>query len=126
MIISFTCKHQFVRFLAVGLINSLFGYGCFALLVYLGAHYTVALFFATIAGVLFNFKTTSHIVFNSHDNRLILYFVATYIGVYVVNVASLKVLTLIGVDVYYGGAALVLPMAVLAYILNKRFVFNNG
>lgn len=126
-IMIFTLKHdpQFVRFLAVGVLNSLFGYGCFALLLYFGVHYAAALFFATAAGVLFNFKTTSHLVFNSRNNRLILHFSATYIFVYAVNVTSLKFLTLIGVDVYYGGAALIFPMAVLAYILNKRFVFNN-
>lgn len=126
MIFTLKRDYQFIRFLAVGLLNSLFGYGCFALLVYLGMHYAAALLFATVAGVLFNFKTTSRLVFNSRDNRLVLHFAATYIFVYTINVASLKVLTTIGIDVYYGGAALILPMAILAYFLNKRFVFNNG
>ena len=126
MTFTFQYERQFIRFLAVGVLNSLFGYGCFALLVYLGMHYAASLFFATVAGVLFNFKTTGFLVFNSRDNRLIWGFVATYIAVYVINVMCLKALTVVGVDVYYGGAALVLPMAILAYFLNKRFVFNHG
>lgn len=118
-------NHQFLRFLAVGALNSLFGYGCFALLIYSGVHYAIALFMATIVGVIFNFKTTGNLVFNSKNNRLVFYFAAVYTIVYVINVASLRVLSFMGVDMYYGGAALIFPMAVLAYILNKRFVFNH-
>ncbi len=119
-------NHRFVRFLAVGVLNSLFGYGCFALLLYLGVHFAVALFFATVVGVLFNFKTTGYLVFKSNDNRLVFRFAATYAIVYAVSVSSLKLLSLIGINMYYGGALLILPMAALAYILHKRFVFKNG
>ena len=118
--------HRFFRFIMVGVLNSFFGYGCFALLLYVGFHYALALFLATIVGVLFNFKTTGWLVFKSNDNRLVFRFASTYAIVYVVNVSSLKVLSLVGIDMYYGGAALIFPMAVLAYILNKRFVFKNG
>lgn len=117
--------HQFSRFLAVGLLNTLFGYGCFALLLYVGLHYAWALLFATAAGVLFNFKTIGSIVFRHKDNRLILRFVAVYAIVYVVNLAGLKILAIAGVDMYYGAATLILPMAALAYLMHKRFVFQN-
>lgn len=119
-------RHQFSRFLAVGLLNTLFGYGCFALLLYLGLHYAWALLFATVAGVLFNFKTVGGIVFRSKDNRLIVRFVAVYAVVYVVNLMGLKALSIAGIDMYYGAAALILPMAMLAYLMNKRFVFQNA
>lgn len=105
--------------------NTLFGYGCFALLLYLGFHYAWALLFATAAGVLFNFKTVGGIVFRSRDNRLIVRFVAVYAVVYVVNLMGLKALSITGIDMYYGAAALILPMAMLAYLMNKRFVFQN-
>lgn len=118
-------RHQFSRFLAVGLLNTLFGYGCFALLLYMGLHYAWALLFATAAGVLFNFKTIGSIVFRHKDNRLILRFVAVYAIVYVVNLAGLKILAIAGVDMYYGAATLILPMAALAYLMHKRFVFQN-
>ena len=116
----------FLRFIAVGVLNSAFGYGCFALLMFVGLHYAPALLLATIAGVLFNFKTTGALVFKSHDNRLILRFVASYAVVYLVNVAGLKLLTQLGLNPYYGGAVLILPMAALAFILFKRFVFHHG
>lgn len=119
-------RHGLVRFLAAGAVNSLFGYGLFALLYYLGIHYALALLIATVIGVLFNFKTTGYLVFRSNDNSLIFRFAASYAVVYAVNVSCLKILSLIGIDMYYGGAVLILPMAVLAYIINKKFVFKNG
>ena len=85
----------------------------------------VVLFVATIAGVLFNFKTTGYWVFDCSDNRLIIRFVITYVIVYMVSVVCMRVMSLIGVSLYYGGALLILPMAALGYILNKRFVFNK-
>lgn len=117
---------RFVRFLLIGVVNTLFGYGCFALLLYLGLHYSVALSLGTIIGVLFNFKTTGYFVFKSKDNRPVLHFFAVYSIVFLVNLAGLKIFSSVGIDPYFGGALLVLPMAALAYILNKTFVFKNG
>ena len=119
-------RKEFLKFLAVGVLNTLFGYACFALLIFAGLHYSVALLLATIAGVLFNFKTTGRLVFGSSDNRLLLRFMAVYAVVYAVNVALLKVLLLAGLGPYAGGALLVLPMALFAFILMKRLVFNNA
>ncbi|MBP0633997.1 GtrA family protein [Cupriavidus sp. AcVe19-6a] len=117
-------KHQFVKFLFVGALNSAFGYGCFAVLVYAGLHFTFALFLATIFGVIFNFKSTGALVFGSRNNRLIYRFIGSYVVVYIVNAAGIKAFSLIEVTPYVGGAILILPMAALAFILNKRFVFN--
>lgn len=119
-------KFQFVRFLLVGVINTLFGYGCFALFLYVGLHYTLALFLATILGVLFNFKSIGALVFKSHDNRLIFRFIGSYIAVYFVNVVGIKAFSYFGVTPYVSGAILIFPMAILAYMLNKRFVFSYG
>ncbi|HEY8101358.1 MAG TPA: GtrA family protein [Burkholderiaceae bacterium] len=116
---------RFARFLAVGLLNAFFGYGCFAIFLFIGLHYVVALFLATCIGILFNFKTTGYWVFESKDNRRVLHFISVYIVTYGVNVACLKILSLLGIAPYFGGALLILPMAALAYLLNKWFVFKN-
>lgn len=117
--------HLLVRFLAVGVLNTLFGYGIFALLIFAGTHYALALLLATIVGVLFNFKSTGALVFKSHDNRLLFRFVVVYTALYGVNVTLLKSLLLVGAGPYFGGAALIVPMALLAFLLNKRFVFRT-
>lgn len=117
---------QFVRFLFVGLVNSLFGYGCFAGFLAIGLHYAVALFLATVIGVLFNFKTTGALVFRSSSNRLLFRFCAVYGIVYTANVLLMKCLLRVGLNSYASGAVLLAPIAVLSYILNKKYVFQHG
>ncbi|QGQ98464.1 GtrA family protein [Paenibacillus psychroresistens] len=118
-------NQPFFRFLIVGGINTIFGYGLFAFFIYLNLHYSVASLLSTILGVLFNFKTTGKLVFNSSDNRLIVRFFAVYGMVYLVNVGLLKGFQLIGLNVYIAGAILVLPLAILSFLLNRKFVFKK-
>jgi len=119
-------KNQFFRFLLVGGINTLFGYSVFALLLFINFHYAVAAFFSTILGVLFNFKTTGVLVFDNGDNRLIMRFIAVYGVVYLMNIAGLKAFNIFHVNNYISGLILVFPMAVAAYFINKKFVFNSS
>jgi putative flippase GtrA len=113
-----------IRFLVVGGLNTLFGYGVFALLLFLGLHYSVALLVATVLGVLFNFKTTGVIVFKNSSNRLILRFILVYGVVYGLNVLSVHTLKKLGMSGYVAGAVLLIPMAMVAYALNHLFVFS--
>jgi putative flippase GtrA len=120
-----TTSHQFIRFLAVGVLNTAFGYGCFALLLYAGLHYAFALLASTVLGVLFNFRSTGVLVFHSRDNRLLLRFAGVYAVVYLCHLLALKLLVVQGLTPLMGGMLLVLPMAVLSFILNKRYVFPS-
>lgn len=93
---------------------------------YCGLHYSLALLVATVVGVLFNFKSTGALVFGSHDNRLIFRFIGCYAIVYLANITGIKVFSNHGLAPYISGAILIVPMAALAFLLNKRFVFNHG
>jgi putative flippase GtrA len=119
-------RHRFLRFLVVGGMNTAFGYACFAALVWAGLHYTLALLLATIAGVLFNFKTTGALVFGSSDTRLLWRFIAVYAVVYTANLAALALLQAAGIHALTAQALLVLPIAVASYLLNRHFVFPHG
>ena len=116
-------NHRFFRFLVIGGVNTLFGYSIFALLIFIGIHYTIALFVGTVFGVLFNFKTTGLFVFRNKKNRLILKFITVYIVIYLINVLVLSIFNRVGINNYVGGALAILPMAYLAYLLNKYFVY---
>ena len=78
-----TTQRQLWRFLCVGLLNTLFGYLCFAFFVYLGLHYALAVGLATCAGIVFNFQTTGKIVFNNTRTILIFKFIGVYAFLYV-------------------------------------------
>lgn len=117
---------QFVTFLFVGVLNTLVGYLLYVFFVWVGCNYIFAPLFSTILGVLFNFKTIGVIVFKSHNNRLLGKFFGVYGMVYVCNVLGLKCLDKVGVtNMYIAGAILVLPLALLGFCLNKKWVFKS-
>ena len=115
--------NHFARFIIVGLFNSLFGYSIFALLLFIGIHYTIATLTATILGVLFNFKTVGKFVFNNEKNSLIVKFILVYAVAYLINIACLKVFSMLSIDLYLAGFLMLAPMALLTFVMNKRFVF---
>jgi putative flippase GtrA len=118
-------SRQFVRFLVVGALNTAFGYALFAAFVLVGLHYGLAAALSTVLGVLFNFQTIGRIVFESRDHSLVYRFAAVYGITYVLNVGILRALEGTHVHVLVIQAALVLPMAVVAFVLHRRFVFRR-
>jgi len=115
----------FLRFLVVGGINTLFSFAIYALFILLGLHYVLAALLATICGILFNFNTTGRIVFKNKDNRLLLRFFGVYTFTYFINIGLLKLLDMAGVGSLVSGAIIVLPMAVISFLLMRRFVFKT-
>lgn len=119
-------SEQFVSFLIMGGVNTVFYYALYSLLIYAGLHYAAAVAIATVCGVLFNFQTFGRVVFKNFQTRLLGRFAAVYAVVYLANVAGLAALERGGLaDKYLAGAVLVLPVAMLGYVLNRTFVFNR-
>lgn len=117
-------KHLILFFL-VGGINTLFGYSLYAFFIFIKLHYALASLLSTVAGVLFNFKTTGVIVFKNHDNRLLLKFIVVYGVIYAVNVGCLRIFSAHGTNLYLAGAILIIPVALLSFSLLKKFVFGG-
>ncbi|MBN2098054.1 MAG: GtrA family protein [Dehalococcoidia bacterium] len=115
---------QFLRFLAVGGLNTVFGYSVFALFIWLGLEKEWAALASQICGVLFNFRTTGTIVFNNKDWRLIFRFFGVYLLAYLLNIGLLNVFAHYGVGSYVAGAIIILPVSFLTFLLHKRFVFK--
>jgi len=118
-------EYKFFKFLLVGTINTIFGYTVFALLIFVGFHYTLSALLSTVAGVFFNFKTTGLFVFESRNNLLIFRFFMVYGIIYVLNIIILKIFNSYEINMYLAGAVPLFPLAILAYLLNKNFVFNS-
>ncbi len=114
---------QFIKFLLVGGLNTLFGFAVFSAFIALKVHYALAALLATLLGILFNFKTYGTLVFRNPDNRLILKFFGVYAITYVLSVVLITVLKAHHLSSYAAGAILVLPMALLSFTLNRKFVF---
>ncbi len=118
-------ENKLIRFLIVGGINTVFGYLVYASLILLNFHYSIAALLATSLGVLFNFKTTGKLVFQNNNNSLIFKFIGVYTFTYLINLVFLRLFELYKVDMFMAGAILLLPMALISFGLNKKFVFQK-
>jgi putative flippase GtrA len=116
---------QFIRFLIVGGINTLFGYGVYSFFIFIGIHYTVAAFLGTILGIIFNFFTTGKIVFKTLGRGIFPKFIIVYFISYCINILGLRLLQNFKLNSYEAGAVLVLPMAFTSYLLLKMFVYTK-
>ena len=119
----FNLDYRFIKFLLVGALNTLFSYCVYSLLLFIGGHYAIAVIVSTVLGVLFNFKTTGVIVFKNNDNALIFKFVGVYSVTCSLNIIFLKIFDMLGFNLYFAGAILILPMALISFILMKKLVF---
>jgi putative flippase GtrA len=118
-------RKKLVLFFVIGGVNTVFGYSLYAALIYIHLHYALASLLSTVGGVLFNFKTTGVIVFENHDNRLLFRFIAVYIFNYLWGIGILRAFYIHNVNMYLAGAILILPGALIAYVLQKKFVFGG-
>ncbi|MEI8327614.1 MAG: GtrA family protein [Candidatus Taylorbacteria bacterium] len=119
-------SNRFVRFIVIGVINTVFGYAIFATFLFLGFSYILAITFGTIIAILFNFKTIGVVVFKSHNNDLIIKFFAVYGITYLFNLVGLSIFNHYHISNYVAGAILVLPAAIIGFLLNRRFVFKTN
>jgi len=92
-------KSRFIKFLFVGIINTIFGYSVFAILIILRLDYQYALLIATICGVMFNFKTIGTLVFKTKNNELIFRFIGVYCVIYILNVELIKIFNSFGINI---------------------------
>ncbi len=117
---------KFFKFLFVGAMNTVFAYVIYALFVTIGLVPNLALFFQYIIGVLWNFKTTGSIVFKNNNNKLLFKFIGAYIITFFLNSVLLNFLVeKIKLNDYLAQAILVLPVAIISFLLFKLWVFKE-
>lgn len=115
---------RFLLFLLVGIMNTGFGYGLFAVLIFFHVHYSLASLISTLLGILFNFKTTGIIVFKNKNNLLIFKYFLVYGITYLLGLLFLYINNYFNVSNYVAGAVWLIPNALISYFLMKSFVFK--
>ncbi len=125
---------QFVRFLFVGGFNTAIIFGLYVIATALGFYYTIAILIPHLLGALIKFKTIGVLVFRSHDNKLIGRFVLVYIAFYFISIGAVKLIFVLVNDWgtwfeyrnYIAGALTILPLSIINYLVNKKFVFRHS
>lgn len=116
---------RFIRFLVVGGLNTLVGYGIFATLILIGLPTAAAIVIGTILSVLFNFQSTGRAVFRNSAGSQLPRFLAVYVVQTGLNVAAVSGLERAGVNPLIGGFIVLPFLVVLTFLAMRRFVFNS-
>jgi putative flippase GtrA len=111
---------RLLRFLAVGVLNTAFGYGVYAVLVLLGLAPQLALATAFAIGILWNFGTHRKLVFATGGRGKLPSYAGAYLLVYAVNALTLAAALRNGVDALIAQAVLAVVMALLSFFLIGR------
>jgi len=118
--------NKICRFIFSGLINTVFGFSIYSVLIYIELPYLLALLISTILGVFFNFFSFGHIVFGKHWNLLVLSkFIVSYVISYLFNSGMLIILTKnLLFDPYLGQLLCILPSAFICWFLLNHWVYK--
>ncbi len=117
-------QSQGLRFIVVGIGNTVVSYCIYAGIVFIGWGFRWANLVALVIGIIFSFKSQGRLVFLKNDNRLFLRFLLSWVFIYVGTIAVIGHLVQSGINEYYAGL-LALPFsATLSYLSQKYFVFR--
>lgn len=114
---------QLIRFYQAALINTLFGFSTYALLIRWGTNLYAAQAIAQVLGVGFNYMTYSRHVFRdrtaSHRR-----FVLVYLTNYFINLALLVMYDRLFTSDYVAGLAATLTASLINYVALRTLVFR--
>lgn len=113
---------KFLGFLAVGGLNTAFGYAAFAAALFAGLRPEIAVVVSTIAGILFNFQSFGTL-FGSRAATRFPRYLLTYGALLAANIGLLKALMAIHIHPLIGQGIAVLLLAPVSFLMMRRFVF---
>lgn len=123
---SFFARHQFFRYLCVGVFNTCFSYGLFAGFLYLEFDIASASLFALLIGIVISFFTQSSVVFKNITKIAFLKFFAAWTSIYFLNLSIISILVRFDLTTYVAGAIATVPMTILSYVILRLIVFRKS
>ena len=120
---SVTSLARLWRYYQAGIVNMLFGYGAYALLLKLGLWMYAAQLVAHVLGVAFNyFSYSRHVFRNSHGSKP--RFVMSYGLNYLFALVSLAAAAQLIPSPYLAGLIAILCVSLINYLILRHFVFT--
>ena len=112
------------RYYQAGIVNTLFGYGLYALFVTMGFNMYVAQITAHVIGMVFNYFTYSKYAFQEFSGSKVR-FVLSYAGNYMLGLAALAAVSVAVRSPYAAGLIAVLFVSIVNYFILKHLVFTK-
>jgi putative flippase GtrA len=116
---------QFIRFMIVGGVNSLFGFAVYSIAIVSGLTIWISLLLGTLLGIFFSFVTTGAYVFRKLSAVRLPSFFICHFFIFGINLILIDSLLYLLPNKILIQLILLFPMSLLAYFLSSRFVFNK-
>lgn len=127
------CSKQFVRFVLVAAMNTMFGLLVNYILLFIFQNLLeiphaifISNLLATIISILFNFKTYGALVFKNKDRKLIFRFLMVTTFTYLLNMDGIALLQYMDFNNnYINLTVMAIPVGLCNYFFNKIFTYNK-
>ena len=114
-----------VRYYQAAIVNTLFGYSLYALLVAAGLNMYLAQLIGHVLGVIFNYFTYSRYAFRDAKGSKARFALA-YVGNYLVGLAMLALASTVLKSPYAAGFAALIFASLINYFVLKSLVFSKA
>lgn len=118
---------KFLKFGAVGIVNTLITIGSFTLFVYLGVNYILANFMAYILGMINSFFLNKNWVFQTKTNHISIVIKFIFVNLITLGINTLFLYVLVQFIHLHASVAQLISTSfglVINYVLNKKWTFN--
>ncbi len=122
-------KDKKVRFLFVGVLNTIFGFGVYSLFIFMGLHYLAAQFFGSILAITHSFLWNKYFTFKSKEKpaKELPRFILVYAISYVLNMMLLYALIeRLKINQYLAGAGGIFITTIISYVGHKKISFRQN
>ena len=120
-------SYQPIRFLFVGGLNTIVGYGIYALLIYLGVNYLIANTISTIIGIAHSYLWNRFFTFKSKNKALkeITKFISVYAVSYLIGMCTLFIFKdKLNISAYIAGLINLVITTLVSYFGHKYIVLK--
>jgi len=117
-----------VRFLFVGVLNTIFGYAVYALFIYLKMHYFLAQLLSSVLAITHSYLWNKYFTFRSPGRSAseIIRFVSVYAVSYLLNMGILFVsIEFFKWNAYFAGFICLFVTTVISYVGHKNISFRG-
>jgi len=118
-------ERQFLRYILVGIGNTIFSYGAYSLFLFLGFKFQVANLMALLLGIAFSFTTQGNVVFKNATKATFVKFVVAWFFIYLFNISIIGALVQATISPYLAGALATVPVTLVSYFILKYAVFGR-
>lgn len=114
-----------IKFILVGALNTSWSYVLFALFIFVGLNYFLASLLTIVLSVGFGFFTQGTLVFGGATREALPRFILVWALIYASYLLVVGAAEAIGINNYLGGLIATPVVAILSYVLQRRFVFSR-